>query len=76
MSDNRNWHFFRKPNGYLRWVQRPYEAWLILSGQHSLHRAWQLGLDQGSAMEYRRLITNKAYIAEAASDHNRGGVER
>jgi hypothetical protein len=63
--DNRDWTIFRGKNGNPKWFQRPYEAWLILSGRHSLHRAWQLGLDIGTAMEYRRLITNKAYLAEA-----------
>lgn len=64
MSDNRDWKMFRGRRGSLRWYQRAYEAALILVGRHSLHRAWQLGLDQGAADECRRLITNGAAIAE------------
>jgi hypothetical protein len=63
-GDNRNWRMFRGKRGYFRWYQRLYEAGLILLGKHSLHRAWQLGLDQGSQNEYQRLITNRAAHAE------------
>jgi len=63
-DDNRNWTIFRNRRGWPRWYQRFYEAFLIVAGRHSLHRAWQLGVDQGSRLEYRRLITNKAYLAE------------
>lgn len=45
-------------------IHRLREAWWILTGEWSLHRSWQKGLDEGSRLEYRRLITNKAYIAE------------
>ena len=64
MSDNRDWKMFRGRRGALRWYQRAYEAVLVLIGRHSLHRAWQLGLDQGASDEYRRLITNRAAIFE------------
>lgn len=46
------------------WFQRWLEAWWIITGEWSLHRAWQQGFDGGSHSEYRRLITNKAYLAE------------
>lgn len=62
--DNRDWTIFRNRRGAPRWFQGLYEAWLILARRHSLHRAWQRGLEQGSRMEYERLITNRAYIAE------------
>lgn len=65
-ADSRNWKIFRNRRGTPRWYQRLYEAALIVTGKHSLHRAWQLGLDSGSASEYRRLITNRAYLAEVA----------
>lgn len=60
MRDNRSWRMFR-----IWWVQRIYEAALILIGTQSLHRAWQNGHDHGTSCEYERLITNKAYIFEA-----------
>ena len=66
VEDNRNWRIFY-PYRFWGMKQRIYEAWLILSGSHSLHRAWQLGLQFGSSMEYRRLITNRAYLAEIAA---------
>lgn len=45
-------------------VHRMRECFWIISGKWSLQRAWQNGLDNGKAMEYHRLIKNKAYIAE------------
>lgn len=64
MSDNRNWRIFRNRRGWPCWYQRFYEAGLIILGKHSLHRAWQLGHDHGTAFEYTRLIRNKAYLGE------------
>ena len=49
------WH--NKP-GRLR------DVWLILTGNWSLHGAWQAGFDDGHRLEYHRLITNKAAYAE------------
>lgn len=62
--DNRDWAIYRNRKGSPCWWQRFYEAWLVATDRHSLHRAWQRGVEQGSAMEYRRLITNNAYLAE------------
>jgi len=41
-----------------RWYQPLYEAWLVLTGRESLHRAWQSGMDFGTAKEYERIIEN------------------
>lgn len=51
-------------------LHRLREAYWIITKQWSLHRAYQAGLDKGSQMEYRRLITNKAYIAETARNRS------
>ena len=59
------WPIYRDRRGWPRWYQRWFEAWWIITGKWSLHMAWQEGLtQQGSLMEYRRLITNRAYLAE------------
>lgn len=58
------WPRYRMLTRRQRAVQRLREAWWILIGRHSLHRAWQVGHDQGCMHEYHRLVTNKAYIAE------------
>jgi hypothetical protein len=60
-------HIHRNRYGAPRWYWRAVEAWWVLTGRWSLHRAWQNGLDEGSRNEYRRLITNKAYLAEVGS---------
>ena len=39
---------------------------MILTGYYSLHRAYQRGLDEGTANEYRRLIGNSGAVAELA----------
>ena len=64
---NQDWKTFRNRRGTPRWYQRFYEAWLIVIGSQSLHRAWQNGCNYGSRIEYRRLITNRAYLAEIAA---------
>lgn len=61
-----NWPRYPMMTRWQRARQRVREAWWILTGRHSLHRAWQFGHDQGIQFEYRRLITNKAYIAEVS----------
>jgi hypothetical protein len=38
------WPIYRRPNW--EWRQRLVEAWLVIVGRHSLHRAWQRGYDQ------------------------------
>lgn len=47
--------------GFHMWrnFQRLREAWWIVTGRWSLHRAWQYGYDHGTRMEYQRIITNK-----------------
>lgn len=66
VSDNlgRDFPIHRNRRGSPRWYQPAFEAWLVLTGQWSLHKAWQRGFDAGHLDEYRRLITNKAYLAE------------
>jgi hypothetical protein len=41
-----------------RFVQRAYETWAVLTGEYSLHAAWQRGLDQGSRNEFNRIFQN------------------
>lgn len=55
-------HIWRDKRGWVRWSQRIREAWWILTGKWSLHRAWQVGCDQGSLAEYKRIIVNKGDI--------------
>lgn len=62
--DPRRFRIHRNKRGWPRWYQRWLEAWWIMTGKWSLHRAWQDGLDHGTDMEYRRLITNGAWRAE------------
>jgi hypothetical protein len=38
------------------WWHRWLEAWWIVSGKWSLHRAWQHGKDQGHVDEYTRTV--------------------
>lgn len=53
-EQDHSWH----PGGWKRlWSplrRRLYETWLVLTGKHSLHRAWQYGYDQSTMMESRR----------------------
>lgn len=49
---HRNWY------GSPRWYQRWLEAWWILTGEWSLHRAWQSGQNLGRLQEYRRVVVN------------------
>lgn len=34
------------------------DIWLIITGQCTLHQAWQAGHDHGTTMEYRRTVIN------------------
>lgn len=52
----RPFHIYRNKRGWPRWYQRYLEAWWIITGRWSLHRAWQAGIDLGVAMEYRRIV--------------------
>lgn len=45
----------RDRHGWPRF-QRLLEAWWILTGKWSLHRAWQKGHDRGAAMGYHRTV--------------------
>ncbi len=38
------------------WWHRWLEAWWIVTGKWSLHRAWQHGMDQGHADEFHRTV--------------------
>lgn len=46
----------RRPNGWPAWFHRFVEAWSILTGEWSLHRAWQAGKDYGVRIEYERTV--------------------
>lgn len=54
------WPVFFTRIGVLRprWYQGIIEAWLILSGRWTLHRAWQAGFDAGTRAEYERVVEN------------------
>lgn len=54
----RPWPMYRTRNGAPRWFQRWLEAFWIVTGKWSLHRAWQHGLDDGSRNEFRRVVIN------------------
>lgn len=56
--DARPYRLHRNRYGSPRWYQRWLEAWWILTGKWSLHRAWQAGKDQGGVDEWRRIIIN------------------
>lgn len=45
-------------------VSKLRDVWSILFLGASLHKSWQKGYDEGTISEYRRLITNRAYLAE------------
>jgi len=57
-ADPRRWTIHRNKRGSPKWYQRCLEAWWILTGRWSLHRAWQDGITHGSAMEYQRTVIN------------------
>ncbi len=38
------------------WWHRWLEAWWIITGKWSLHRAWQYGNDKGHVDEYHRTV--------------------
>jgi hypothetical protein len=66
-ADPRAWKIHRNCRGAPRWYQRWLEAWWIICGEWSLHRAWQAGHDHGASCEYRRLIKNGAWRAEVGN---------
>lgn len=71
MDNPRPFTVYRNRRGWPRWYQPLVEAWWVLTRRHSLHSVWQAGYDEGHMSEYRRLIHNKAYIAEAAGYERR-----
>lgn len=54
--DPRPFKIYRDRRGWPRWYQPWLEAWWIVTGRMSLHRAWQAGMDYGTAQEYRRTV--------------------
>lgn len=56
--DPRKWTIHRNRRGAPRWYQRWLEAWWIVTGKWSLHRAWQDGRDYGTLKEYERILIN------------------
>ena len=55
-NDPRPWTIHRNRRGWPTWYQRWLEAYWIVTGSWSLHRAWQCGHDHGTAMEYKRTV--------------------
>jgi len=55
---------YRDRRGWPRWWQRYVEAWWIVTGRWSLHRAWQAGHDHGTAMEYQRTVVRVVRYVE------------
>lgn len=47
-------HIWRDRRGWPRFGQRLREAWWIITGEWSLHRAWQKGHDHGHVQEVAR----------------------
>ena len=52
----RRFTIYRDRRGWPRWFQPYLEAWWIIQGKWSLHRAWQDGVNYGSRMEYERTV--------------------
>ncbi len=57
--DPRQWTIHRNRRGRPRWYQRWLEAWWIVRGTWSLHRAWQDGLNHGSQWQLCSLINRR-----------------
>lgn len=60
--DPRPWPIYRNRRGWPRWYQRWIEAFWIVTGKWSLHRAWQHGHDHGTTWEFDRIIRNMGDI--------------
>jgi hypothetical protein len=54
--DPRKFRIYRNHRGRIVWYQRWVEAWWILAGRWSLHKAWQDGVDHGTDREYERTV--------------------
>lgn len=63
LQESRGWEIHRDGRGWPRWYQRFLEAWWIITGEWSLHRAWERGKTYGSHSEYERIIKNMGEIA-------------
>lgn len=61
-DDPRLWKIHRNKRGAPRWYQKFLEAWWIILGKWSLHKAWQDGLGYGSLQEWNRIIKNMGDI--------------
>lgn len=57
-ADPRPFKIHRNRSGWIRWYQRWLEAWWAITGQWSLHRAWQAGTEYGRRQEYQRVVMN------------------
>lgn len=64
MSGRYPYIVYRDASGRPKWFMPLYECFLVLTGRLTLHKAWQAGLDEGSAREYIRLIVNKVAVVE------------
>ena len=73
--DPRKWKIHRNGRGRPRWYQRWLEAWWVVTGKWSLHRAWQDGKDLGSLMEYRRIIINGGDLVPIKHQAFNDGIE-
>lgn len=58
-TDPRNWTIHRNRKGWPTWYQRYLEAYWIITGKWSLHKAWQDGVQHGTKMEYHRTVIMK-----------------
>jgi hypothetical protein len=50
------WPTYRDEKGWPMWYQKYLEAWWIITGKWSLHKAWQIGMDYGTQQEYHRMV--------------------
>lgn len=61
-KDPRLFKIYRNKRGWPAWYQRWLEAWWIITGSYSLHKAWQEGYAHGTSREYERIIENMGEI--------------
>lgn len=67
---------YRNSRGWPVWWQRFAEAWWILTGQWSLHRAWQEGSFQGHSQEYQRIVVNGGELTAIRRRRGRLALEK
>lgn len=68
------WKIHRDGLGRVRWWQRWYEAWLVLTGSYTFWHAWDHGRHRGGMDEYQRVVVNGGDLVpliEAAIDELR-----